>query len=90
MTSLIYIGIAANIIAFLQMAIDKRLAEKKKGRISEFQLIAPTVFGGIVGTLLGMMTFRHKTKKRSFELKLLSALILFSAIIFMHSLVAAM
>lgn len=82
MNLFICIALAANLIAFLQFAMDKRLAEKKKWRISEFQLILPTVFGGFVGTLFGMIVFRHKTKKRSLQLKLLIALLLFCGIVF--------
>ena len=80
MNILIYIVIVANGIAFLQMAIDKRLAVKQKSRIPEIQLIAPTLLGGFPGILLGMMLFRHKTVKKSFQFKLLLALILFCAI----------
>lgn len=80
MNTILYIAIAANLIAFVQMAIDKRLATKQKNRISEAQLIAPTLFGGIVGVLLGMMLFRHKTVKKSFQLKLFLAFLLFCAI----------
>jgi uncharacterized membrane protein YsdA (DUF1294 family) len=76
MSHLIYFIAAANVAAMVQIAIDKRLAEKQKNRISEAQLIAPTFFGGFPGILLGMILFRHKTKKRSFQLKLLFALIL--------------
>lgn len=80
MSNLIYILLIANLIAFIQMAIDKRLAVKQKRRIPEAQLIAPTLFGGFPGVLLGMILFRHKTVKRSFQFKLLLALILFIGI----------
>lgn len=80
MNALIYILLIANLIAFIQMAIDKRLAVKQKRRIPEAQLIAPTLFGGFPGVLLGMILFRHKTVKRSFQFKLLLALILFIGI----------
>jgi len=82
MNLIIYIALAANLIAFLQFAIDKRLAEKQKRRISEAQLVFPAVFGGIIGSVIGMLVFRHKTKKRSFQLKLLIALLLFCGIVF--------
>jgi uncharacterized membrane protein YsdA (DUF1294 family) len=78
MNALIYIIVAANLIAFIQMAIDKRLAIKQKSRIPEAQLIAPTLFGGFPGVLLGIILFRHKTVKKSFQFKLALALILFS------------
>ncbi len=80
--TLISICIAANLIAFIQMAVDKRLAVKQRRRISEAQLIAPTLFGGFPGILLGMLAFRHKTRKRSFQLKLLVALIIFAGIVY--------
>lgn len=80
MNTILYIAIAASLIAFVQMGIDKRLAVKQKNRIPEAQLIAPTLFGGIVGVLLGMILFRHKTVKKSFQLKLLLVFILFCAI----------
>jgi uncharacterized membrane protein YsdA (DUF1294 family) len=72
----VYIAIAANGIAFIQMAIDKHLAKKGKRRIPEAQLIAPTLLGGIGGTVLGMLAFRHKTKKQSFQIKLLATFII--------------
>ena len=74
----IYIALAANLIAVVQMAVDKRQAVKQQWRIPEAQLMAPTFLGGFPGILLGMLAFRHKTKKRSFQLKLLAALILFA------------
>lgn len=83
MSALIYIALAANLIAFVQMGIDKRLAVKQKNRIPETQLIAPTLFGGIIGILFGMLVFSHKTKKRSFQLKLCLALILFCGIAYL-------
>jgi uncharacterized membrane protein YsdA (DUF1294 family) len=80
----VYIVLAANLIAFLQMGIDKRLAIKQKQRISEAQLIAPTLFGGIIGVVLGMLAFRHKTAKRSFQLKLAVAFASFLAVIYFY------
>lgn len=58
--------IVLNIITFLVMGIDKLLAIKKKYRISEFHLLTLTLFGGSIGSLLGMVIFRHKTKKIKF------------------------
>lgn len=58
--------IVLNIITFLVMGIDKLLAIKKKYRISEFHLLTLTLFGGSIGSLLGMIIFRHKTKKMKF------------------------
>ena len=82
MNILIYIALAANLAAFLQMAIDKRLAVKGKSRIPEAQLIAPALLGGFPGVLLGMLLFRHKTVKRSFQLKLLLAVAAFASAVY--------
>lgn len=80
MTYIISTVLIINLIALIQMGVDKWLAVKQNPRIPEAQLIAPTLFGGFPGILLGMALFRHKTKKRSFQLKLLFALILFSGL----------
>jgi len=68
--------VAINIIGFLAMWIDKRKAEKGKWRIQEKTLFLLTVLGGGVGTISGMYTFRHKTKKLAFTIGLPAILIL--------------
>ena len=55
-----------NLIGFLLMWIDKKKAEKSRWRISEKTLIMMTIFGGSIGTNIGMKVFRHKTKKPRF------------------------
>ena len=55
-----------NVIAFLAMWIDKRKAEKGKWRIPEKTLLLVSIFGGSIGTLIGMYVFHHKTKKARF------------------------
>lgn len=57
-----------NIVAFLAMWIDKRKAEKGKWRISETTLLLLGVLGGSIGGMIGMYTFRHKTKKKRFTI----------------------
>ncbi len=64
---LIYLAII-NAVAFALMLIDKQKARKKKWRISEATLIWSAVLGGSVGALLGMYTFRHKTRHKKFTL----------------------
>ena len=48
-------------ITFLAYGIDKRKAVKDKKRISEKKLLLMSIFGGAIGGLIGMKTFRHKT-----------------------------
>lgn len=62
---IIYI-IIINLIGFLVMWIDKKKAQKGAWRISEHTLFVITLLGGGIGTIAGMYTFRHKTKKMRF------------------------
>ena len=63
-----YYLIVINIISFLAYGIDKRLAIKKKWRISEQTLIGLGFIGGALGSLIGMNIWHHKTKKVLFWL----------------------
>ena len=60
--------IVINIISFLAMWIDKEKAKKNKWRISESALFTLSILGGSIGGLIGMYTFRHKTKKARFTI----------------------
>ena len=51
-----------NFIAFLLMGIDKRRAIKHAFRIPEATLFLFAIMGGSIGSILGMYTFRHKTR----------------------------
>ena len=62
---IIYV-IVINIITFLAMFIDKKKAQKGKWRISEKALFTLVLFGGGIGGIAGMYTFRHKTQKPIF------------------------
>ena len=63
-----YYLIIINIYQFIIMGLDKFLAIKKKNRISEKSLLISAFIGGSIGAILGMYTFRHKTKKLKFQL----------------------
>lgn len=60
--------LAINFIGFLAMFIDKQKAKKGAWRIPEKSLFILTLIGGGVGTIAGMYTFRHKTKKLYFTI----------------------
>ena len=60
--------IIINVIEFIIMGIDKLLAIKHKNRIPEFTLLFLSFIGGSIGAILGMFTFRHKTKKLKFKI----------------------
>jgi len=57
-----------NALGFLLMLADKRMAQKKLWRIPESTLLTAAAFGGSIGCLAGMYTFRHKTKHLKFTL----------------------
>ena len=57
-----------NIITFLVYGYDKYCAIKNKWRISEYHLLGLGLIGGGIGSLLGMLVFRHKTKKLLFKI----------------------
>ena len=64
-----------NAAAFMLMLADKRKASKNRWRIPERTLILSAAFGGSIGALLGMYTFRHKTKHLKFTLGIPAILI---------------
>ena len=64
-----------NAAAFVLMLADKRKALKNRWRIPERTLILTAAFGGSIGALLGMYTFRHKTKHLKFTLGIPAILI---------------
>ena len=76
MKYLLYFLLIVNAIAFLLMLIDKQKARKNKWRISEATLMFSAVLGGSIGALLGMYTFRHKTKHLKFTLGIPTILVL--------------
>lgn len=73
--NLIIYLITINIIGFLVMYIDKQKAKKGTWRIKEMTILVITILGGGVGTIAGMYTFRHKTKKLKFTVGLPTILI---------------
>lgn len=64
-----------NIIGFLAMGIDKLKAKKEWWRIPEGTLMMLCLLGGGIGTIAGMYTFRHKTKKLKFTIGMPTILI---------------
>lgn len=50
------------IAGFATMGIDKSRAKKHLWRIPEATLFAIAIFGGSLGSTIGMHVFRHKTK----------------------------
>ena len=63
---MIWYLLGINIFSFIIYGVDKLLAVKKLFRVSEYSLFILTIFGGGIGSLLGMKVFHHKTKKLVF------------------------
>ncbi len=57
-----------NVIVLLMFGADKRKARLNRRRISEKTLLLSAALMGAVGALIGMYTFRHKTKHTRFVL----------------------
>ena len=57
-----------NALGFILMLVDKINAKKNLWRIPEATLFLVAAIGGSIGSILGMYTFRHKTKHVSFLL----------------------
>ena len=55
-----------NAIGFILMLVDKIKAKKNLWRTPEATLFLLAVIGGSIGSILGMYTFRHKTKHIKF------------------------
>ena len=66
---ILLIGYAVmSVIGFALMGIDKSRAINHKWRIKEATLFLIALFGGGIGSTLGMFFFRHKTKHWYFRL----------------------
>ena len=60
--------IIINAVGFMLMLIDKWKAKKNRWRIPEATLFLVAAIGGSIGSLIGMYTFRHKTRHVKFTL----------------------
>ncbi|MFE3872335.1 DUF1294 domain-containing protein [Flavobacterium sp. ZS1P70] len=67
--TLLYSFLTLNILAFIIIAYDKRLAIVQKKRISEETLLTFAAVGGTIGSALAMYIFRHKISKKYYLFK---------------------
>ncbi len=75
--------LVVNIVGFAMMGIDKKRAIRGAWRISEASLFLAAIIGGSIGSILGMQTFRHKTKHWYFKYGMPAILILQIIIFFL-------
>ena len=80
MLILYYYFLVVTVVSFVLVGYDKYLARNKKRRIAENSLLLWALFGGSIGTGLGMWVFKHKTSKRSFLWKFWS-IVLFQLLV---------
>jgi len=60
--------IIMSVVAFVACGVDKSRARRRGWRVSESALLVLSFLGGALGFLLGMLIFRHKTRKWRFTL----------------------
>ena len=65
---LLWYLLIVNALGFGLMLADKIKAKKKLWRIPEATLFMVAAVGGSIGSMLGMYTFRHKTRHISFTI----------------------
>ncbi len=70
MDGIILYLIVINVVAFLAFGLDKLKAKADAWRIPEKTLLGLAIIGGSVGAILGMRTFRHKTRHKQFSVGL--------------------
>ena len=68
--------LAANLLAFALMGFDKRRARRDGRRVAELTFFSLALLGGSPGAILGMYTFRHKTRHWYFKWGLPAILLL--------------
>lgn len=66
MTYLLVWLVLINIVAVFVYRSDKKKSEKGKWRTRETNLLLYPLFGGGIGSAIGMYVFRHKTKRIKF------------------------
>ncbi len=71
-----------NVITFAVFGIDKLKAVKNRWRVQEKILFFLALLGGSLGAIIGMYSFRHKTKKIAFRIGI--PVILIVQIIFIY------
>lgn len=60
--------IGVNLLAFWTMRSDKKKARRGEYRTPEAVLFLQAIIGGSIGSNLGMLIYRHKTRKPKFRI----------------------
>ena len=62
--------------SLVMMGFDKLSAKAGSERVPEMWFFLISLAGGFVGVVVGMLAFRHKTRKTSFQIKIATAVVL--------------
>ena len=73
-----------SVMAFVLFGYDKHAAGRSGERVPERHLLVVAAMGGWLGGLLGMILFRHKTAKPSFQLKYAAAFVAWAAMLYLY------
>ncbi len=68
--------------SLLLMGFDQLRAKLDSERVPEIWFFLVSAAGGVMGVVLGMFAFHHKTSKRSFQVKIAIAALIASILFF--------
>jgi uncharacterized membrane protein YsdA (DUF1294 family) len=74
-----------NLIGFFLIWYDKNRAIANKYRISEKTLLAIVALGGVIGSGLAMLFFRHKTSKTAYLLWFFGIIVVQILVLILHN-----
>ena len=72
-----------NLISLIIYIVDKYKAGRSDNRIRESYLFFFSFIGGVIGSFIGMIMFRHKTKKKKFWILNVLFMLMWCYIIYM-------
>ncbi len=70
-----------SLVAFVMFGYDKWQVGRNGGRVAEATLWLVSALGGWPGGLLGIVIFRHKSAKASFQFKFATAFAVWAALL---------
>ena len=70
-----------NVGSLVMTGFDKLSAKAGSERVPEMWFLLISLAGGFVGVVVGMLAFRHKTRKTGFQIKIATAAVLSALIL---------
>lgn len=75
-----WLGVTS-LVTFLLFGYDKWQAGRRGGRVAEFTLCLASAVGGWPGGLAGIVVFRHKSAKGTFQFKFAAAFLVWAGLL---------